>query len=573
MKSRNSGVFAIKRKGAIIKPRERSKEKRGLKMLENGEVLDREGEVFVDSGNSKQVEDHLNADIEVNTTSLFPKIADTMIGESVPKFSDFLKDSLREAKKVKLDIEQGGGSEEEKLTSQAVYNLYNDFSEKSMLDNIDQCRKLDEAVRNRMIGEVSHMKYVTRVLFYGRLVSASSSKEFKGLERYRRSQRVSALVYNPKLRDADLDKISEVATSLFQVRDDARNITEHIENVKKVLVTDAELRDKVKRLVQSEFTGSQGLHSYQVAGYAKEFFPLKIRDLLEQKSISMTELLEYGVGVNHLMEPRLSKEARLIISGMLQRLHEVHQSGWCLKALSVDSFLVNEKYGVMLDVENLRPAKEESRIYEDYKNLRGVIEGLLKREKTPIPKDVKLFLNLLENRVNSEGSDTSEGEGEKIGSHGSNGMRLALHHTCLWSPMVMIKRIIAIAKLLLLYRMLRSTCQSENPLKSESPLIARVVWHKMIPRNTIYEKLYNNSSDSYLFTSNIFGLVVFLRDAFSHANEYATTRRERRTLEEIEKDVFVIFANILKRFTKVFSQVDPLKFIFKSKEDDDDLVL
>ncbi|KAM7502610.1 hypothetical protein LguiB_001514 [Lonicera macranthoides] len=453
-----------------------------------------------------------------------------MIGESVPKFSDFLKDSLREAKKVKLDIEQGGGSEEEKLTSQAVYDLYNDFSEKSMLDNIDQCRKLDEAVRNRMIGEVSHMKYVTRVLFYGRLVSASSSKEFKGLERYRRSQRVSALVYNPKLRDADLDKISEVDTSLFQVRDDAH----------------AELRDKVKRLVQSEFTGSQGLHSYQVVGYAKEFFPLKIRDLLEQKSISMTELLEYGVGVNHLMEPRLSKEARLIISGMLQRLHEVHQSGWCLKALSVDSFLVNEKYGVMLDVENLRPAKEESRIYEDYKNLRGVIEGLLKREKNPIPKDVKLFLNLLENRVNSEGSDTSEGEGEKIGSHGSNGMRLALHHTCLWSPMVMIKRIIAIAKLLLLYRMLR---------------------------NSIYEKLYNNSSDSYLFASNIFGLVVFLRDAFSHANEYATTRRERRTLEEIEKDVFVIFANILKRFTKVFSQVDPLKFIFKSKEDDDDLVL
>ncbi|KAM7469230.1 hypothetical protein LguiA_007413 [Lonicera macranthoides] len=40
-------------------------------MLEDGEVLNREGEVSVDSRNSKQVEDHLNVDIESRHYGLF----------------------------------------------------------------------------------------------------------------------------------------------------------------------------------------------------------------------------------------------------------------------------------------------------------------------------------------------------------------------------------------------------------------------------------------------------------------------------------------------------------------------
>ncbi|KAM7502603.1 hypothetical protein LguiB_001507 [Lonicera macranthoides] len=92
-----------------------------------------------------------------------------------------------------------------------------------MLDNIEKCQKLDEVVRSRMIGEISHIKYMTRILFMfaymETIFEVGTSASFM-------SEMIPVIsqIYNSKLKNADLDKTSE--SSLFKVKGVASKLTE-----------------------------------------------------------------------------------------------------------------------------------------------------------------------------------------------------------------------------------------------------------------------------------------------------------------------------------------------------------
>ncbi|KAM7497246.1 hypothetical protein LguiA_021660 [Lonicera macranthoides] len=83
--------------------------------------------------------------------------------ESLPNFLDFIKASIQEARKVKLDIGQDAMLQEE----------------------------VDKLVQSKF---------------------------------------TSSLVYSSKLKDANLDKIFEVVSSIFKVKDASSKLIEHIEN-------------------------------------------------------------------------------------------------------------------------------------------------------------------------------------------------------------------------------------------------------------------------------------------------------------------------------------------------------